>query len=670
MVGGSGVGTKDAIRVRFDPDRDPELRRLLEKALREATQRGAEDEDLVRAWHFFLLYNEQVGVFGWRKGNRYALSRREWIELHGMIDDKRGRMIPAVPNQSQRNMEAAMLSQERIQMPVRIVCCKVRQNGWSTWELLVFLWAMLTRTNVKARVIADREELCETLLARLKRMFSRLHRVDGTPWKLPTEKSNRDMIVLGEPFNSSVHVVSANTPNPGFGETNLVVAMEETSKWSDAAEKGKGVELALPEVPGSYAFDVSQAKGNTGYFATKFKRSWYRQLGMAEPDSELDGDVLGLSGWRAMFIPWFLHQEYRWTELGSNPKQLPERVRSAIERSLDPEEKILLQQRYLVRGRGWQNVDFDQLAWRRYYIAEKCNGNLQTFHEQCPAFPEEAFLASGRPAFNIDHVQRAVAEHKAPPIFTGRLLASGTLDSDRRGELWIWSHPDPSKQYTMGVDTASGASQGDLEDSGLAKIGSKDPSAIVICEIGSREPVAEWYGWMQPHAFGLEVKRLSDFYHAQVAIETHPSQHGLAVYEAAEQAGCKLLFVQQKWDDREGKFQIRKGWAMSKSSRAMLNMAIDEALAASVAIRSQRLLQELLDAQLDDKESLARTCRNDLITALGLALKLAEVAKVEKRSEAPKAPPPPTGSDEAYWISKRARRGVVGQYDIFTGQGL
>ncbi len=669
---------------RFSPEEDPELRGRLERAKREAAEKGGKDAELVRAWHFFLLYNRERGVFGDRsenanhgygtktRKNPYALSRREWIEGLVSIENKRAKVVPFIFNQSQRNLEAQILRQARKGTPVRIVILKVRQNGISTQNLANALWLLLTEVNVKIRIITDREELCETLLGRVKRMFARLHKSDGQTWELPAARSNRDMIVLGEPFHSSIHVVSANTPNPGFGETNLFVDMEETSKWPDADEKGKGVELALPEVPGSYAFDVSQPKGNTGYFAKKFKRAWYRQLGLADPDATdanastaaADVEVLAGSGWRANFIPWFLHEEYRWTKIGSNPSTLPDSIKDAIERTLTPEEKVLLQQAYHIRGQAPCKVDFDQLAWRRYYINEKCNGNLQTFHEQCPAFPEEAFLASGRPAFNIEHVQRAMARWKRPPVFIGTILENAQLADDKLGSLWIWERPVKGHQYAIGVDTAAGVRGG-------------DPCVAQIVDLETDGQVAEWYGWEPPHLFGRTVKLLTDLYEAQAAIETHPSQHGLAVFMAAEEAGCKRLFVQEQWDSRDSKYQTRKGWIMSPQAKNRILDRVAKALLEENEIVSGRLLQEMLDMQRDERDQIERTCRNDATMAFGIALSLGDLCRTERR-QAPKPEPlPRVDSDEAWWRERRLRLGVqpanrgrAVKYDAYNGQGL
>ncbi len=630
---------------------DPELVEALHAAKDRAYKAAIDAPDQQRLNHFFLLYNQERGVFGNRKGNRWRMTRREWIERHVVIVDKKARAIPFTYNQSQRNLEAVLLRQERRGAPRRVVILKVRQNGISTFTLAVFLHALLTVANLNLRVVTDREELCETLLNRVKLMFQRLRMNDGSPWSLNPEKSNRDMIVMGAPFNSRIQVVSANTPNPGFGETNLYVDMEETSKWPDAEEKGKGIELALPELPETLAIDVSQAKGNTGYFADKFRRAWYKQQGLALPDDlkqEDNGGVSDGSGWHAMFIPWFLHEEYRWTKIGSNPPVLPEPVRARIEKTLTPEERILLAQRFHIRGKPPQCVSYDQLAWRRYYISEKCNGNLQTFHEQCPAFPEEALLASGRSAFNLEHVQLKMGTHVRAPLAVAKLVESEGkphLLHDRHGELSVWRWPAMGRQYVIGVDTAAGVRGG-------------DPCVAQVIDAQTEALVAEWYGWEPPHAFGRTVKLLSDLYNATVAVETHPSQHGLAVYEAAEAAGCQRLFVQQRWEDREGKFVLRKGWIMSAQGKALVIDRVAIALAdQNVDTPSKRLLQECMDAQLDEKEKIDRKCRNDAIMAYGIALKLLETVKIQNVKPAEPEKLPPSGSDEDFWRARNQRRG-------------
>lgn len=233
------------------------------------------------------------------------------------------------------------------------------------------------------------------------------------------------------------------------------------------------------------------------------------------------------------------------------------------------------------------------------------------------------------------------------------------LLANRHGFFSIWEQPKKGALYAMGVDTAAG-------------VRGSDPCVIEVVDMETEAQVAEWYGWQPPHEFGKTVTMVSGLYDAEVAIETHPSPHGLAVFDAAEAAGCRKLFVQTQWNARESRFESRKGWIMSEQGKGSVLSRIAQALAENVPIRSERLLQELIDAQLDDNERVDRKCRNDCIMAYGIALKLADNARAEKLQQVEKIkPPPPSGSDEAFWAAYRAKRGLgAKRYDNFSGQGI
>lgn len=585
------------------------------------------DNGLLSNYRLFYLYNNETGLYANRRDNPYRISRRAWIESNVTIKDKERRIHNITLNQSQRNKEAIILRAERNNVPIRVVTLKVRQNGDSTQTLAMAFEFMLRNCNVKVRLIADKEQLTEELLQRAQLMFRELTDPWGNPWNLVTSHSNRDRIVLGAPIYSQIYVISARVPDPGHGETPDMLCMEETSRWQDAERKAKGVELGLPEVAGSYAFDTSTAFGNSGHYFTKFNRAWERENGNA---NDADVALVGEGGWKPHFVPWFLHDvEYRWSKI--NKKPLPQSLHEKIMDSLDDEEKILLKTRYFVRKKGWRFVDTDQLAWRRYYISEKCNGSLDTFHEQCPAFPHEAFLASGRPAFDTGIVQSTRAEYMREPLWTGEIIeGSGAepyeLIPNAKGPLWIWEDPKPGLMYAMGVDTSAGSLKG-------------DPQVFVVIELESRRQVAEYRGWPSPEDFGEIVTRASWYYNnADVGIETHPSPHGLRVYDAADDYGCRTLYSQEVFDSLADKWVMKKGWYSTERNKVVLMGRIATSLRDGIELRSSRLLDELRDAQLDDNEKISRQSKNDLMVALGIALKIRDSAYAEGRAPEPDAP--------------------------------
>lgn len=610
-----------------------EVERMAQKA-------SAADPASLDNWRMYYLYNNVVGLYANRRDNPYRVSRRQWIEANVTIKSKRRVVELMLLNQSQRNKEAIILRAERARLPVRVVTLKVRQNGDSTQTLAIAFELMLRNRDVKVRLIADKEQLTEELLQRAMLMFRELTGPNGERWKLQTTASNRDRIIVGAPIYSQIYVISARVPDPGHGETPDMLCMEETSRWPEAERKAKGVELGLPEVSGSYAFDTSTAHGNAGHYHDKFMRAWDRSQGLA---TAADQELLGSGGWQPHFVPWYLHgEEYRWSWI--NGRELPAKLAEEIRRTLDDEEKILLKTRYYERRRGWCTVDLDQLAWRRYYISEKCNGSLDTFHEQCPAFVHEAFLASGRPAFDANLVQSIRAEYMREPKWTGEIHEGGEkklyeLVPNQKGPLWVWEQPQPGLMYAMGVDTSAGSLKG-------------DPQVFSVIELESCRQVAEFRGWPSPEDFGGIVTRVSWLYNnADVGIETHPSPHGLRVYDAAETYGCKTLYSQEVFDSMEGKWVMKKGWYSSERNKIVLIGRLATALRDGIEIRSSRLLDEMRDAQLDDNEKIDRKSKNDLIVAHGIALKIRETAYREGR--APEEAAPRLDFEERFW-KKRA----------------
>jgi hypothetical protein len=199
------------------------------------------------------------------------------------------------------------------------------------------------------------------------------------------------------------------------------------------------------------------------------------------------------------------------------------------------------------------------------------------------------------------------------------------LQDNASGSVWVWTRPKPGKLYTIGVDTSAGVRGG-------------DQSVAQVVEMDSCEQVAEMAGWWEPYKFGRMVARLGwVFNEAEVGIETHPSAHGIACYDSAVAYGYANLFQQQSFDSREAKFLIRKGWSSAGGGSEVLLNRVRVAVTEGVKIRSERLLNQLLGARYGDDDRLDRYCKNDLIVALGIALKVRDIAYRDGRVPAEKA---------------------------------
>lgn len=623
-----------------------ELRDAEALALARAATLGGTDEKLVRTCFFWALHNREKGVYGWRPSNRYRVSRKEWIEQHVFIKDVRGQIIPLRLNEAQRALEAKTVRIERQGRAVRIVILKSRQHGLSTYIIALALWLVLTGEAVSCVIVANNDRLARRQLARARLMLRKLRDREGKPWALKLERDSQGVISIADPIGGSIEVTTAGGRDPGHGETNDLLHMTETSRWANAEEVAKGIEQTAHEVAGNYVFDETTANGNTGYFRDKFYRAWNRDNGIEDDSDSASSEVLGGLGWVSLFVPWFQHESYRWTALREKDELLHE-IRDEIEGSLDSEEKVLLKQRYLRRGYGWQTVDYDQLAWRRYAISEKCNGNIETFHEQYPAFVDEAFLSSGNAVFDARAVRLHMSEAEIPE--RGDFMEDPVAGPERpaffpsvSGAVEIWERPVPGRQYAMGVDSSSGTRKSDL-------------CVASVIDMETCHQVAVLAGRWEPTEFGRLCAMIGWHYNeAFTGVETFPSLYGLPVYDKMETLGYQSLYVQQSYESLARKASVNRGWATTNRSRPVLIERLRVALKDGTRLRSLGLLQEMLDAELDDREHfahsagnrIARKSKNDHIMAHAIALRVRDAAFREGRAE---EPPPRLDETERFW---------------------
>lgn len=396
-------------------DVPPEL--VDENAVRKSERfRNLTNERWPNAWMLYL-FGEHDGIFGFREGNPHRWSRRKWIETFVVIQDKTsGRWIKLKLNEAQRRLEAQILRMERRGVPVMIAILKARQEGISTYIAACMLWYVLTHSGGRGLIMAHKKDVARVIQGRVRHMIESVRRTNGRPWMLNCPISNRQLVSISGPLNSEVLIESAESPDYR-GDTIRFFHASELAFWGNAEEKEAAVLQLVPQAAGTYVFEESTANGDMNRFAEIWKSAWARQQ---TPDRSVEFEY----GTYALFLPWFIHESYRWSVVFN--RELPKKLREEIESTLSEDERWLLDQRYLRRGVGWENVDVDQLAWRRWAIKEKSKNSLALFHQEYPAKPEEAFLSTGMKLFDA----RALSAQKdGAPVH----LARGNL-VDPEGE--------------------------------------------------------------------------------------------------------------------------------------------------------------------------------------------------------------------------------------------
>ncbi len=277
-----------------------------------------------------------------------------------------------------------------------------------------------------------------------------------------------------------IKVATANNVKTGRSFSLRYLHLSEFAFWRDPKTLMTGLMQSVPDDPDTVVVIESTANGVGG----EFHRLW---LDACDPTSD--------SEWIAVFFAWWEHPEY----------VLEPADPAAFQASLTAEETTL---------RDTYSLTLAQLCWRRWAIRNKCSGSLDSFKQEYPSNPEEAFLFSGRPRFSHEHLNRMPgAKRDAATAGTcGELIEEYngpksiiSFLPQERGALVVYKRPAPGHQYVIGFDIAEGI---DALESG----GDPDYSVGCVLDQVSGEQVAKLRGRIEPGPFADYADVLARWY--------------------------------------------------------------------------------------------------------------------------------------------------------------
>jgi hypothetical protein len=458
-----------------------------------------------------------------------------WAKHCCKIRSKDQEIVPLVLNSVQKRFVDDIIRMEETVGYLRFVVLKARQQGLSTVISAWQYFRLSQRKASKGLVMAHEALATQTLFD----MYQRIHENVPALMRPHTKYSSRTELVFDE-RDSALRVATAGGRGVARGETLTVAHLSEVAFWPTAFASANfnGLVKAVPKKPGTAVFLESTANGMTGIF---------HEMWLAAED--------GSSGYWPFFSAWFESQEYR-TPAPADFQRTPEE-----------EELIKL---YSHKGL----VDNDQLFWRRQEIAT--NG-LDLFKQEYPSCPEEAFLSTGRPVFNLDYIHERLRdpERKQPitlmsvePVYdekSGKELPLRILREDPRGELKVFYPVDPSQTYVIGADVGMGIKG--QQKGGGRKDG--DPSVAQILDSQKRQ-VAVWRGIVHPDVFAKILIALGYHYNSAL-VAPERNNHGLVTCIALRDADYPYLYTDLAEGTLEaGKETIKLGFLTNEASKPLI----------------------------------------------------------------------------------------------------
>lgn len=536
------------------------------------------------------------------------------------IRKKSGETVPLLLTGPQQRVVDKVKSIRRRNKPVRLVILKGRQEFVSTVAASLIYRECAFLPGQHGLCMGDIYKTSGNLWSYYEQFQSSYRPFAGISQLTPERALKGKRISWAGDSYVDFGTAERDTSGRSFSIRHL--HLSEYAFYGDAATLMTGLMQSVPDDPGTTVIVESTANGLGGEFYDLWMRS---------QDPQECGD------WEFLFLTWLEHPEY------TMPLDMP---RDVFQRSMTPEEISLHQ------GFG---ATFEQLAWRRAKIKNACAGNVDTFHQEYPSYPEEAFLVSGRPVFDAAALARMPIDRE--PI-VGRLKLTEDFPSQRiflelaeKGELTVFRRPDRQRRYAIGIDTSRGI---DRAEGGAGKT---DPDYCVanVLDVDTGEQVASLRGRFSPKHWSEQLIVLGRWYNTAWLVP-EANENGLAVIEYLT-IGYPItqLYRRKPLPDQRGSINLNElGWWTDTRTRPQLINTLDTAIReGAVIIRKANTLQECRTFiyKPTGKSEGQAGCHDDEVLALALA--------VIGMCTAPKAQPngPKPQPARAMTYAGRRRRG-------------
>lgn len=447
------------------------------------------------------------------------------------IKDKNQQIVPFKFNKSQLIIEEVRAYCQKYGLLERYIILKARQKGISTYFEALVDWITSTTRNTKAVVIGHVEDASKNLFE----MVQRYYKFKPEHIRPKTQYSNEKKLKYIH-LDSEVKVKTAGVSGEGTGRSDTIniLHVTELAFWNDARQSLLGILQAVPDAPNTLVALESTANG----IGDEFYNRWQKVY--SDPDRI---EIIPNIAWRSktsrfvcIFISWLIDDEY--TLAFDNDE-----VKSDFSRSINETEKVLTK----------YGATFEHLNWRRFAIEDKCGGDTELFKQEYPSTPEEAFLVSGRPVFDVLKCQMNQIQARQSTFKRGNLdpiyktddeKFIETLNSERNSyydllpylkgvkfvpsetgfiKLWDFKPIEKSTEnvFAAGYDVAEGLEQGDY-------------SSGSYLDRRTNKVILEWHGHIDPDLLAVEQHKISVYLKGKDTVCTERNNQGLTTVTNAE----------------------------------------------------------------------------------------------------------------------------------------
>ena len=534
-------------------------------------------------------------LFYWKLKN----DKPWYIENFLKIKDKRAMIIPFTLNKAQRIVLAQMAKDEEAKKPKRYIVLKARQMGLSTlFEGLIYRDTS-TNENKNSLIIAHEEQASSNLFQMSKlyyenspeliRPMKKYANGKVLSFENPTADDNEKLKNPG--LRSKIAIATAGSGEVGRSATYHNIHASEVAFFPDAKTTMLGLLQAVPDQPNTMVVMESTANG---------VGDWFHEMWVKAERGENE--------FTPIFLPWFIQDEYTRPFRSEHEKEVFQAEISHVSQDASGNEVRTYEYELMMK----HELTLEQLNWRRYTMANKCQGDEILFMQEYPCTPEEAFISSGRPKFSIKALRKYQTITK-PPIKRGYLHKDGKgvkFVEDNNGYISIWKEPEHGMTYAIGADVAEGLAHGDYS---TGQVGDS-----------KFDVVAQWHGHIDPDLFGIELVKLAIYYNeAYLGVENN--NHGLTTLTSIKKEEYWNLYFTKTYDKIADTMTQKLGWTTSiRTKPYMIDKLAEFVREHHLGIYNDLVISEMFSYVIEDngKTNAQPGTHDDTVMALAIMLQL------------------------------------------------
>lgn len=534
-------------------------------------QNNERDEEFIQAALEYVIDEKNVSI-----REEIKLHPEYLIEMSFVIVDKDKKTTPfflnAVQidflddiNQAKRDFAAGK------RFHLKFLVLKGRQQGFTSFITAYQLANAIISKNFSGFTLADSGDNTNTIFEdKAKYIYNQL------PDTLkPTEKYNNRREFHFEKLNSRWRVNTAGNKEVGRSKTINFFHGSEAAFWDSIDSIMTGLGEALTK-------DSIQILETTANGLNEYKDMW-------------DTAVKKKNNWDAKFYEWWRTPEYTQAFEDKHREQ-------QFKQDVEEETTEFFQK--LNHLRKYEKLSWGQLYW--YY--GKYKDLREKLPQEYPCTAEEAFLASGRPVFDVATLMEYLK--KCVPGTRGTLERQGkglSFISSESGNLEVWSKPVPGKEYFIGADVAKGKKGGDYS---CAPVYDADKNLVAM-----------WHGHVNPDLFGSQILTNLGNWYNEALIAVEENNHGLSTINAMKENYWNL-YKRTTFDKALDIEKQELGWWTStKTKPLMIDNLAKEIRERIIGCKSEMMIKECLKYVTgEDGDTNAASGNDDTVTASAIIL--------------------------------------------------